>query len=239
MVVFETDEPLSVRDANGGPDVYLWHDGQVSLISGGVGGGSHPWITPSGRDIFFATGEAASHDFYGDLYDARVGGGFDRRSSVPCSGDACQGQLSDPWALSRPAAAGGPGGDANAVTPTMSLRSVSAAQRRRLAATGKITLTVAANTAGTIGATVTTVLAGRVTTVATARQRLAGAGTVRPALTLSKTARARLAARGALTVKVVVSHSKVALSRSVTLRLTKARSSKGSSVKRALAGGRS
>ena len=54
-VVFETSEALSTEDDNGLTDVYAWQDGNVSLISDGVGGGETPWITPSGRDIFFVT----------------------------------------------------------------------------------------------------------------------------------------------------------------------------------------
>jgi hypothetical protein len=49
---------------------------------------------------------------------------------------------------------------------------------------------------------------------------VAGAGKVVVSLALSKRARAQLAARGRLVVKVTVSHSKVALDRSMTLRLT-------------------
>ena len=58
-------------------------------------------------------------------------------------------------------------------------------------------------------------------------------------LTLSKKARARLASRGRLSVRLVVSHSKVALSRSVTLRLThaKTKARRGSSVGDAVRGG--
>jgi ribosomal protein L39E len=104
-VVFATGEALSPQDTDGISDVYLWHDGRVSLIS--HGGGELPWIDASGQDIYFVTEKplsAADRDVNVDIYDARVDGGFDLSSSAPCSGDACQGQPSTP-----PAPADAPG----------------------------------------------------------------------------------------------------------------------------------
>jgi hypothetical protein len=105
MVVFQTAEALSPQDTDGIADVYLWHDGRVSLIS--HGGGELPWIDASGQNVYFVTDRplsAADRDVNVDSYDARIGGGFDLSSPAPCSGDACQGQPSTP-----PAAAAAPG----------------------------------------------------------------------------------------------------------------------------------
>jgi ribosomal protein L39E len=104
MVVFQTAEALSPQDTDGVSDVYLWHDGRVSLISHG---GELPWIDVSGQNLYFVTDRplsAADRDVNVDIYDARVDGGFDLSSSPPCSGEACQGQPSTP-----PAAAATPG----------------------------------------------------------------------------------------------------------------------------------
>jgi hypothetical protein len=239
-VVFETDEALSAEDVDGVADVYAWHDdGRVSLISDGVGGGRLPWITPSGRDIYFFTNArltALDGDVNGDIYDARVGGGFDLTQPAPCIGDDCQGLPALAPAL-HGGASDRPGdrGD-EAVVPGFSLVAVSAAQRKRLAATGKVTLAIKANTPGTVRVTAT--VAG-LSGVGSARRAVTGPGTVRVALTLSKKARARLAARGRLEVRLVVSHSQVALERSVTLRLTHAKAKqarRGSSSAKRVAG---
>ena len=104
MVVFATAEALSPQDTDGISDVYLWHNGRVSLISDG--GGEVPWIDASGQNIYFVTEQpltTADRDVNGDIYDARIDGGFDLSKPTPCSGEACQGPSSTP-----PAPAGAP-----------------------------------------------------------------------------------------------------------------------------------
>jgi hypothetical protein len=100
MVVFATAEALSPQDTDGVTDVYLWHDGRVSLISKGGGGEQKPpWIDASGQNIYFVTDQpltAADRDVNTDIYDARIGGGFDLSSPASCSGEACQGPSSAP-----------------------------------------------------------------------------------------------------------------------------------------------
>jgi Tol biopolymer transport system component len=237
-VIFNTAEALSAADINGVTDVYSWSaDGRVSLIS--TGGGSSLGITPSGRDIFFATDAqmvAADRDFLTDIYDARVGGGFAAaQGPPPCSGRGCQGQPSQPPSLAGPSPAGpGSGGlGASEVPPAFSLRAVTAAQRRALAATGKVSLTVTANAPGTMSVRATATIGGRLVTAGSGRRVLAAAGKAAVTLALSKRARRQLSARGKLTVRVSVSHSKVALDRSVTLRLAKAKAKARRSATRA------
>jgi Tol biopolymer transport system component len=224
-VIFESAEALSSTDTNGVTDVYGWRDGQVSLISSG--GGDAVGITPSGRDIFFATDApvlVADGDVNRDIYDARVGGGLAAAETrPPCSGDPCQPVRSQRPSLTAPFTAGSGSGSLTAAAPVLSLRAVSAAQRKSLAATGKVTLTVTANVPGTVNATARATIGGRSVTVGSARGTLAVAGRVAVPLTLSKRARSQLASRGRLTISVAVSHSKVALDRVVTLRLTRAR----------------
>lgn len=225
-VIFDTDEALAPSDTDGVTDVYAWHNGQVSLIS--AGGGESVGITASGRDIFFITGVpmlAADGDLNRDIYDARVGGGFALAAqATPCSVDECHGQRGQVPRLVGPSAAVSGGLGAIDVPLTFSLRAVSAAQRKALAATGKVSLVVTANAPGTISIRAMATIGGRSVTVGSARRTLSTApGKVSVTLTLSKKARSQLAARGRLTVKIAVSHSKVALDRMASLRLVHVR----------------
>ncbi|MGC1167007.1 MAG: hypothetical protein WA862_12960, partial [Solirubrobacterales bacterium] len=99
-LAFSTPEPLVEADQNKISDVYLWHDGELSLISSGtgegtVGGANIIGISPSGRDLDFTSFDQLAPtdgDISQDVYDARIGGGFEQaRQSPPCEGDACRG----------------------------------------------------------------------------------------------------------------------------------------------------
>ncbi len=129
-IVFSTARPLQAGADNGQPDVYEWHQGEVSLVSGAQS--ANPITTaeigPSGQDIVFATDQAlvpSDTDGLRDVYDARIDGGFPAAavSPAPCSGDACQGSPSS--APPPPAAASvtfsGPG-NATAGSPPGSAR---------------------------------------------------------------------------------------------------------------------
>lgn len=231
-VVFLTSEALSQDDTNGTQDVYSWRDGHVSLISSGrpaepLPTGGFAWVTASGADIYFNSTERltpADGDTNADIYDARIDGGLDFSRPGPCLGDGCQAQTSVPG-LAAPgsgAPAGGSGGVLD-VAPAFSLRALSAAQLKRLSASGKVTLTVTTNATGTLKATATATIGRTTAVVASARRTLLAPGTASLALALSKRARTQLATSGKLAVKVVVSSSKVALTRSVTLKLTHAK----------------
>jgi len=235
-VVFSTAEALSASDVNGADDVYAWHDGHVSRISpDGVvapaGGQDYTTVTPSGRDILFTTNArvlAADGDATTDIYTARVGGGFAPPPPPPgCSGDPCQGPVSAAPGVAGPRSGPSGGGNPKQAAAKLSLRGVSAAQRRRLAATGKLSLTVRADAAGRLSATARAKIGKRSVTVASARRTITKPGSVALTLKLSRKARRQLAARGKLTVKVSVSHSRASKGRSVTVKLTRAKSSTG------------
>lgn len=105
-VVFTTADALSSNASNGLPDIYEWHEGQVSLISNGsaIEADELPVITPSGNDVFFVTSAGLvpqDTDGAPDIYDARIGGGFPQPPTepAPCAGDACQGPLTNPAPL--------------------------------------------------------------------------------------------------------------------------------------------
>ena len=104
-VIFTTSEKLQADDAGGGEQVYLWHNGTVSLISDGqdpegVGneGEASAAMSASGADIFFSTHTqlvGQDTDVLRDIYDARIAGGFPAPAAEPsCSGEGCQGASS-------------------------------------------------------------------------------------------------------------------------------------------------
>ncbi len=117
-IVFLTSASLQANDVNAasepssckfiatspGCDVYLWHDGVVSMISGGRESAGHQSngisgavISPSGSDIYLATGAqlvGQDTDRLADVYDARLNGGFPAPVAPPsCTGEewTCQG----------------------------------------------------------------------------------------------------------------------------------------------------
>jgi hypothetical protein len=105
-----TDTSCIAESANtAGCEVYLWHEcteeacadgdaGEVNLISSGTPvakGATAPVISSTGGDIFFQTENALvaqDTDELGDIYDARIDGGFPAPTPPPsCGGEACQG----------------------------------------------------------------------------------------------------------------------------------------------------
>ncbi|HEX5712133.1 MAG TPA: hypothetical protein VFX85_02340 [Solirubrobacterales bacterium] len=104
VVVFKTATALVPGDVNGDVDVYEWRDGVVGLLTDGKGslGENYTHVTgvsPDGEDIFFISGDLLpeSDGTTGQVYDARIGGGFKRiPPPVPCGGDGCQGAPTAP-----------------------------------------------------------------------------------------------------------------------------------------------
>jgi hypothetical protein len=106
FIIFTTSEKLQANDVNSAPDVYLWHDETVSLISDGqnpVGVTEVPGMSASGSDIVFATTSklvGQDTDDLQDIYDAKIDGGFPAPKPEPsCSGESCQGSRSAPPAF--------------------------------------------------------------------------------------------------------------------------------------------
>lgn len=124
-IVFSTDARLSPFSLNQQPDIYEWHEGKVGLVSSGSSPSADTLasISPSGRDLFFATSAGlVAQDTEGDndIYDARIDGGFSHgESQEPCSGDACQGPLSTPAPLLVPGSVSQPGGGNFSVAPVV------------------------------------------------------------------------------------------------------------------------
>jgi hypothetical protein len=112
-VVFETEAPLVSQDTDEAPDVYEWEEqghgtcaqtgGCISLVSSGLGrqGAGSGVVSASGRDISFYTPRGlvpADTDGVGDVYDARVEGGFHAPGQAePCGGaEACHAGAGQP-----------------------------------------------------------------------------------------------------------------------------------------------
>jgi hypothetical protein len=109
---FESQDILSQRDTNTFiQDVYEWEPngvgdctrakGCLSLISSGASPKDSFFLnaSASGDDAFFITRDQlvkADKDDFLDVYDARVGGGFDEPGSAPCAGEACAGPIPSP-----------------------------------------------------------------------------------------------------------------------------------------------
>lgn len=102
-ILFQTTDALAPQDTDGLADVYLWHDGAVSLISSGKDGSASEAVglSPDGTNAFFTTYQQLlpqDFDHARDLYDARVDGGFPQPPAPPehCADDACQGTPTNP-----------------------------------------------------------------------------------------------------------------------------------------------
>jgi len=136
-IFFQTPDPLVPQDVNtnappSGPfgfvantDVYEWHNGgDIDLISDGTSAGTTFGSTnPSGNDVIFGTSGALvpqDVDTFGDIYDARVGGGIPNNPPPPpCQGDACKPPPSTPPPDSTPGSSGfsGPGNQPKDTSP--------------------------------------------------------------------------------------------------------------------------
>jgi hypothetical protein len=113
-IAFRTEEALLPGDVNGGMDVYEWRNGAVHLITDGVREFTldpEVWsVSAEGSDIFFAAVAPGltgfEHDGLANLYDARVGGGFEPPTPpAHCAEDSCQGPLQAAPALDQPGSA--------------------------------------------------------------------------------------------------------------------------------------
>ncbi len=221
---FNTAEDLVDEDTDGRVDVYEFDvdTGSVDLISKGTPNFDARFgdASASGDDVFFTTRQRLSgwdRDENLDLYAARFAG-----SPLPepppaieegCEGAPCQGPVTarPPRDVPGSAVFAGPG-DANGdpVTtrlPTFAVTSISQAQRRRIARTGELTLTVRVSDAGRVVATVRGRVGTRTRTVASATRTALGGSVVKVPLRLSRGARAQLRRRGALRLDVRVRYS--------------------------------
>lgn len=225
-VGFETHDSLLPQDTNGDViDVYLWHEGQLSLISSGHSPSDSAFhgISADGHTVFFTTTDRLLPWVDQDnnkLYAARLGGGFPHDVPPPCLGAAgCRAAFGPAPAPPKP-------GSLTAIAPhggrkasvQLVLGHIGVKARARLVRTGVLTLAVRSSKAGTIRARLAARLNGRWIAAGAASRTLHHAGLLHISVRLSHRARAALAARHTLRLRVTVSEHG-ARARRVTLTL--------------------
>jgi hypothetical protein len=219
-VAFTSDDPLTDDDHNAKRDVYLRKDGVLRLLSSGATGAADQMlydINADGSDVFILSREHLvpwDTDGLYDIYDVRVGGGFDPPvvASVPCAGDECQGVV-------------GPG-DGGRSAGSESATGAGDAKPNRVSAR----LTVSQRSAGLRAAIAVRVSGpGRVRVsgagVKTVTKSVGRPGQHRVVLRLNRKAAKTLARRGKVSRRVRVSfraRSGPGVSRRVTVRFKKA-----------------
>jgi hypothetical protein len=107
-VFFDTANALVPQAVPGRVHVYEWHDGTISLISSPSDPGEAFFLGSSadGADVFLATHAQLTPqdtDVSGDVYDARVNGGFAGAAPPQCTGTGCQGVPAAPPIFATPA----------------------------------------------------------------------------------------------------------------------------------------
>ena len=107
-VFFETMNALLPQAIPGRLHVYEWHEGKISLISspGDPSGAFFLGASPDGSNVFFGTHAqlvAQDTDAGGDIYDARIDGGFASIVPSQCTGTGCQGIPGAPPIFATPA----------------------------------------------------------------------------------------------------------------------------------------
>jgi hypothetical protein len=228
-VFFTSLDALVPEDTNGEADAYEWANGTVRLLSTGKSEFASIFAGASadGTDAFILTREALvpeDTDNGGvDLYSVRRGGGFpaDAPPPAPCQGADCQGPPAPPPVLAEVASDRfvGRGDPPAPVRPAFTVRSLTRAERARLARGGTVRLRVRVTTAGIVSVTGRARIGRRTLTVLRGSTRAKRAGTVSVALRLSQAARRRLARGGSVRVQMSVRFTGVRSSKRLALAL--------------------
>ncbi|HYI80867.1 MAG TPA: hypothetical protein VEW67_08410 [Thermoleophilaceae bacterium] len=235
-VVFKTAEGLASGDDNGVVDVYLWREGVVHRVAGSADlaaiaalGGldeatRRPTLSHDGSVVAFATSSRVlpeDGDTVSDIYVARVDGGYLRTTEQNCTAltDTCQGRGATPAGVALDTLA-----PAGAFAPLLeraafSVRTLSRAQRARLAKGRSGALHVRVNRPGRLRVRGTAKIGRRVRRVAIASGEAFRAGTVRLELRLDGAARRALAKRGRLEVAFAVRFGPARGTRRLTVQL--------------------
>jgi hypothetical protein len=225
---FNSEDALSPRAIDGKQNVYEYEHGQVYLISSGTSSDDSTFLdaSSSGDDVFFRTREqlvAQDTDDGLDVYDARVGGGFPTQPApTGCQGEECLGPLSTAPTLPSPGSAllagleSTPSG-ASSKAVELSIASVGAAARRRVAKTGRLMLRIVVPHKGTVEVVLRAKIGKRAQIVGAGTVRASKAGIVRIEVALDRAARALLHEHG---LKVAVAISLADQAAHTTVRLS-------------------
>jgi hypothetical protein len=232
-VVFTSTDRLTTNDQTNAQDVYMYHDGVLSLLTAGEGdSGSYvSEVSDDGKNVLIVSRSrlvGADRDAQeADVYDVRVGGGFLEPPAppAPCRGDDCQGP-----ALAAPAAASpgtsrvsGPGkAPASKVARTISVSALTASQRSTLARTGRVAISVRVTGPGSISVRGRGRVAGRTTTVGSGRTVVLerSATTAKVTFRLTAAARRELSRKRRLSMSLQTRLSGVSRAVSSTVKLS-------------------
>lgn len=215
-IFFQTSHSLLPSDTNGRLDVYEWLDGELHLISTGTSplDSEFAGATDDGSEVYFTTNDSlVPQDVdagIGDLYVAKVGGGFAAASDVSrCTVD-CQGPAKVLEGLQTPGTVSftGPGDVDDAAEPgTIKVFSVAGIGTKTRAAWvrgRRAAVSVRLSHAGTATASMRARIGKRTIVVARSSRRAAAGGTVSLPLQLNSKARVALRRQGRLRVTVRV-----------------------------------
>jgi hypothetical protein len=231
-VVFTTREPLLAQDGNLVDDVYLWDDGQLSLVSGPTGdsgvmaGDAKAAISPDGQSIFFITRATLlpedKDNGATDAYVARVDGGSPQTEPPAlCDvlGGECHGIGDSPTITDPTTDKAGSSGDAvSGDRVVLSLGGLSRKARVRASRSGRLVVRVRASSATRLRVSARARIGGRARRIASASTKVGEPGVATARLRLSGAARRVLGSGRDLVVVVRVS-STGARARSMTVRL--------------------
>jgi hypothetical protein len=199
VVVFESASRLVAADHNDRFDVYMWRDGDLSLLSTGTAGADDTLYRGADRqadNIYLSTRDALTwedRDEVLDVYAAHVGGGFDEPTPpVVCAvlAGLCRGVGAPAAPITPPVAP--PPGSGNVrvgVRRSVAVAKLSVAARRRAIHGGVLAVRVRSNAAGRVSVVARGRVGGRLRRVGSARAVLKRRGSVVLKVPLSKGAR--------------------------------------------------
>ncbi len=204
VVFFQSASRLVAGDVNDVYDVYMWRNGELSLISTGGADAEHAIYKGNdraGRNVFLTTRDSLTWqdvDAVADVYAARVGGGIPEPPEVVVCGvlgGVCQTGAGGSPDRAAPARGAGGANASPGAWKKVGIRGLGRKARRRAARTGRMRVRVSTNSAGVLvlGARVT--LGGRSRKVAGARRRMGRPGSAVVGLRLNARAR-RVLGRG-------------------------------------------
>lgn len=237
-VFFSSSDRLVSGDDGDGVDAYEYNNGTVSLLS--AGGKASSYVvdnTNDGQTVFVTTSDrlAPQDTDTGeyDLYALRIGGGFaEAPVEVPCEGEGCRppARLPDatPTPTSTTPAPGNPAPTSSVAPAVRGKVTLSAGLRRALSRSGRGTVRIRTQGAGTLSVRGTARLSRKTTTVLTGRAKVSakGASTTSVALRLSTRARRVLRTEGRLRVRLQVQFSGARGGTTTTVTLKSTRSAR-------------
>lgn len=219
-VVFQTTSSLLPHDVNAGVrDVYMWRDGELSLISSGRSPAPSTLVSTdaAGSNVFFISTARLLPSVDQDnrkLYDARLGGGSPTPAAASCAEAICRRttpNFSPPIPPSETFAA--------PLKIHIRLGAIDRATLRRLASSGKASVRLTVTGPGRFRVRLQARIRAEWRTSSSASIAARRAGSFRVSLGLSRTARLALRKRGTLRLRITVSGPEGAsLQRRITLR---------------------